>query len=151
MAYLREIQEYKNTIIKKLISLPNIVSAIDSTKIDTPDELIWRNIFPTYKNPNTLVEKMTFITLEMYPSESGKTCNEIIIEISIFTDADIQRTENGYVRTDYIRSEISEAFDENTLEGVGYFEFKNAKPMYVTDAYYGTKMFYSITSLKRLS
>jgi len=143
--------EYKNKIIKAIINTPSIVSAVDSTKSNSPDDLIWNNIFPTRTVPEVEDEMKTYITMELYaPSINSKLFKEVVVIFYIFTHIKLQRTSSGYVLTDYIQNEIDKLFNYSDQYGLGYLELKSVKPLMVSNKHFGSILTYQATNLNNI-
>ena len=66
MANSSIIRKAKNKIIKEFIKDKDIVTAIDSKKINKSEELINTHIFDYNQNPHTLNDVGTFITIQVH-------------------------------------------------------------------------------------
>lgn len=129
--------------MKLLITSPNIVNAVDSSKADCPDELIWNNIFPMLVYPKTVDEVKTYINIELaVPKINGSTYKDVTIRIDIFTHINNQKTSSGYILTDYIQSEIDLLLNGSTEYGIGYLELVSVKPLHVSPNHYGSTLTY---------
>lgn len=72
----------KNKIIKEFIKDTEIVKAIDSSTITSPEKLINTHIFDYHQNPNTLNTVETFITVQVHIPQSFSS-NAIYINPTI--------------------------------------------------------------------
>lgn len=72
MANSSIIRKAKNKIIKEFIKDPDIIAAINSSKIkpNEPEKLIYEHIFDYNQNPHTLNDVRTFITIQVHIPQS---------------------------------------------------------------------------------
>lgn len=75
MANSSIIRKAKNKIVKEFIKDPNIVTAIDSSEVNSnePEKLINKHIFDYNQNPHTLNIVGTFITIQVHIPQSYYT------------------------------------------------------------------------------
>ena len=69
MANSSIITQAKNKIIKEFIKDENIIQAIDSSTITSPEKLVNKHIFNYHQNPNTINTVETFITIQVHIPE----------------------------------------------------------------------------------
>lgn len=66
MANSSIIRKAKNKIVKEFIKDPEIVAAINSSEVTSPEKLIGKHIFNYNQNPHTLNIVGTFITVQVH-------------------------------------------------------------------------------------
>lgn len=66
MANSSIIRKAKNKIVKEFIKDPEIVTAINSSEVTSPEKLIGTHIFNYNQNPHTLNTVGTFITIQVH-------------------------------------------------------------------------------------
>lgn len=121
----REIPEIKDRIMRYLIADEEIVALVDPThEVEYPDDLLYRNLFPFYRVPDTEQEVRTYITvLVTVPSLPPKNdiLRNVIMTIRVYTHEDMMRVpgRNGD-RIDLIGARIDELLNESMDFGVGY-------------------------------
>jgi len=143
LSNLVEIMEYKNKLMKLLIISPTIVNAIDPSKADCSDELIWENIFPMYVYPKTEDEVKTYICVVLsVPNVRDNVYKNVTIMIHIFTHVSKQRTSNGYVLTDFIQSEVDKLLNGSAGFGIGDLRLKSVTPLQVSPNHCGSTLTY---------
>lgn len=69
MANSSIITQAKNKIIKEFIKDDNIIQAIDSSTVTSPEKLVGTHIFNYHQNPNTINTVETFITIQVHIPE----------------------------------------------------------------------------------
>lgn len=138
MAKGTEIIDYKNQIIKDILFnsddptlSTDIVNAIDSEYIGCEEELIYENIFPYLRIPNTQTETKAYITISVdMPKVSTKNYffKDMLITINVIVHEDIMKMPARYsaTRADYISSLINKVFNGNK-------EYGNVPLEYVSD------------------
>lgn len=128
MAKGDEITVYKNRIIKDILHNENealsreIVEAIDPEYIGEEDSLIYENIFPYLRIPDTVDEVKAFITMSVdMPRVSTKNYffKDMIITINVMVHQDYMKMPARYsaTRADYIGALINKVFNQNPNYG----------------------------------
>ena len=128
MSYFRELSSYREDILSKLISNPNIVQAVGNNKSDflsnpdntiVPMDLLYKNIYPYRYVCDPAVEQSTFITFYFFGKSNLSMDNDAFkytyIGFDIYCHADILRTDEGCLRFDLIVSEIDEMIHNQKL------------------------------------
>jgi hypothetical protein len=69
MANSSIITQAKNKIIKEFIKDDNIIQAIDSSTVTSPEKLVGTHIFNYHQNPNTINTVETFVTIQVHIPE----------------------------------------------------------------------------------
>lgn len=150
MAYLEEIMAVKNNIIDKLINSSSIVNAINNTSIETPDQLIGKNIYRDLHIPSdeSDAEAKTYICLGVFVK---KITNEYIkyldLHFWIFSHQNIIDTGKGYSRVDFIQSEIDKIMNGSYQFGIDKAELKGSYPFKPNILYNGVELVYRVPNL----
>lgn len=138
----KELAEYKKKIMLSLISSENIVKAVGINNADFldrefkgySDDLLYNNIFPYVRVPDTNTTNKTFITMSFgrykLINNSFKTG---VITFYIFTHKDLMHTIYSTLRTDYILSEIDELLNQSRKLGIGKLQFKSMDDFVVSN------------------
>lgn len=127
MANSSIVPELKKAIIRELITDENIFYAIDSsaiTSLDKADELVYKNIFPYHKNPETITKVDTYITIQVHiprPYDRNKTWITPRLEIWILSHDNHMKVDNipkvSDNRNDYIAKLLDEKFNGKDVFG----------------------------------
>ena len=129
MANGTEIIDYKNKIIKDILFnqedptlSADIVNAINSDFVGSEEELIYKNIFPYLRIPDTQTEATSYITMCVnMPKVSTKNYffKDMLITINVIVHQDIMKMPSRYsaTRADYIGSIINKIFNGNKNYG----------------------------------
>ena len=145
----------KNIIIKSLIKDKEIVAAINSANVVSPEKLKGTHIFDYHQNPNTLNVVGTFITIQVHIPESftfkESAFVKPIIEFWIISherhmvvDNIPKVTEN---RNDYLSKLIDRKFNGSLDFGIGKLKLvSNIESSYQQDYVY-RKMTFECTDL----
>ena len=126
---IRDIQLIDDDIIRKkrivekmLYSDPDIVELINNDKIDpeSPEDLVFENIFPFIRIPSTQDESKTFITFSI--DDDGRRANNQVMKSQsvtfvIFVHKDIIKTGYGISRHDAIGYVIRDIFNLSNVLG----------------------------------
>lgn len=129
MANSSIIGQAKNKIIKEFIKDKNIVDAINSSTITSPEKLIGTHIFNYHQNPNTINTVETFITVQvhiprLFTSNSAYVCPTI--EIWIISHEQHMNVDNVPKITDNRNDYLSRLIDMklNGKSGFGIGELQ---------------------------
>lgn len=126
MSYEKQISEAKQSIMNMLVNSPNIVAAIDNDSVKSPDDLIYDNLWYSFRIPDTEVEKKTYICIKINVSSDSSENNMVnIMDIYflIVTHQDLMRVPRdsiayGCTRIDYIAGQIEGIL--NNAIGIGF-------------------------------
>lgn len=124
--HLQEFFDYKNTLMKDLITSEEIVSLMGCS--DNPASLAYTQIFPYEFVPETVQEGMTFICYDVDIIRSaGNLLYNPSISIWVFTHKSLMRHPDGGVRVDRICSAIAEKLNGSMWYGLGELELYSVK------------------------
>ena len=139
MANFSEITKYKNNIISAIIGDDLAVRCIANGECDflakpyvgDPAELVYKNIFPWRKLPDTQLETKTYITME-FETPRVNRINDLfkdsLIHIYLFSHFQLLRTDYG-TRTDWLFNKIDELFNESENFGIGKLQLYANRPI----------------------
>lgn len=158
MANSTIIGKAKNKIIKELIKDEEIVRAIGSSNIKSPEKLIGTHIFNYYQNPNTIntVETFIIVTVNIPRVFSYGKKNTFLVPTIEFLIVSHERhmevseipkiTDN---RNDYISTLIDKKFNGTTGLGIGEMNLvENSEGSFQKD-YVFRKMIFEVPELNR--
>lgn len=128
MANGNEIIDYKNRIIKDILFnddeplSANIIMAIDENYLNKRTELVYKNIFPFLRIPQTQTESQAYITMSVdMPKVSTKNYffKDMVITLNVIVHEDKMKMPQNYsaTRADYIASLINKIFNQNKNYG----------------------------------
>lgn len=129
-----EISDYKNHVIRDILhnedeSLSTeIVSAINPDYIGSEDDLIYNNIFPYLRIPETQTEVECYITMSVdMPRVSTKNYffKDMVITLNVICHEQMMRMPARYsaTRADYIASLLNKIFNGNKNYGTVALEY----------------------------
>lgn len=145
----------KNKIIKDFIKDNDIVQAINSANVHSPEKLVGTHIFNYHQNPNTLNTVATFITVQVHiPQSFYRKDNTFVtpsIEIWIIShekhmivDNIPKVTDN---RNDYLAKLIDKKLNGKSGYGIGDLVLvSNVEGAYQKDYVY-RKLVFEVTEL----
>ena len=123
--YDKQISETKQKIMNLLVNNANIVAAIDNPDITDPDDLIYENLWYSFRIPPVETEKMTHICLRCNVTESrdNDTTNNLDIYILIVTHQDLMKVPRdsiarGCTRVDYLAGQIETMLNGRQVLGL---------------------------------
>lgn len=120
-----EIGEYKQKVMRRLLEDAELVKLVDPNGIaEYPDDLLYTNLFPYGRIPDTEQETSVYITVVVnVPSIDKK--NDLIryvdFKIRIYSHADLMHVRgSGSDRIDLIAAHVDEMLNESYDFGIGY-------------------------------
>lgn len=128
MSYDKQISEAKQTLMNMLVNNANIVDAIDNESALSPDDLIYDNLWYSFRVPDTEVEKKTYICLKINIVADSSNENSIVNTMDIYflvvTHQDLMRVPKdsiayGCTRIDYIAGQIEGMLNNSMGVGLG--------------------------------
>ena len=123
----QEISDYKRKIMKKLIDSQRIVELIDyAGQAEYPDDLLYENIYPFNRMPETEQEEKTYICVMIdVPTIYAKNdiARNVNVKLRVYSHERLMRVkgENGD-RIDLISAEIDSLLNEKFDFGIGYMK-----------------------------
>lgn len=120
-----EIGNYKQKIIRHLIDDPDIVRLVDpNNEAEYPDDLIYTNLFPFGRMPDTEQEVRVYITVVVNVPSIDKR-NDLIrnvdIKVRIYAHEDLMRVSgSGFDRIDLLSAKVDSLLNESYDFGIGY-------------------------------
>ena len=120
MANSREIVRYKQQIVSLLINNEDIVNLINQEGINSPEDLIYHNIYDFIRIPDVPEEQKTFICVEVDVPEVYSVnflFKKLVIYVHVITHQGLMITDLGGARTDLLAAEVDEML--NGYRGIG--------------------------------
>lgn len=120
-----EIGNFKQKIIRHLISNAEIVRLVDPNgEAEYPDDLIYTNLFPFGRIPDTEQEVRVYITVVVnVPSidKNNDLVRNVDIKVRIYAHEDLMRVSgSGFDRIDLLSAKVDEMLNESYDFGIGY-------------------------------
>lgn len=140
----------KRIIETVLYNDPDIVELIDNHKIspDTPEELMWENLFPVIRVPGTQDESKNYICYEvddMSELSRNDRMKQQYIQFVVFVHKDLIKTKYGAPRHDMFGYIIRDLFNRSHLFGHELKLVQSKGGVTDTDYYTRTLKFQLIT------
>jgi hypothetical protein len=150
---LKDLSKDKMTVIERILSSQGICKALkyeqanflDQPDIDDPSELIMSKIYPYYRIPDAIETASTFILISF--RNYGLVKNKFksgIINIYAITHKDLIMTDHGFLRYDYIASEIEDLMNDQRGIGIGKPQFLKMDEVFINDDYMGNFVSYKL-------
>lgn len=147
-----ELTKNKMTILERIISHQGICKALkynepnflDQPDIIDPSELIYDKIFPFYRvpDPNEQASSYLLLSFRNYSlTKSGKFKTGNIRIYSIMHKS-LVITDYGFLRYDYIISEIDKLMNSERGLGIGKLEFHHMDEALINNDYLGAYISY---------
>lgn len=112
---------YKNRAMNEIINSPDLVKAIDPEN-ENPESIIYKNIYPYFRVPETATDTRTYVTICMDFPEVNNTENfmrDICFKICIIVHQSEMQTNFGATRMDYIAAKLDDIFLHSRNYGYG--------------------------------
>jgi hypothetical protein len=152
------INEYKMDLLTDVFNNPKIVEALDSQQTDIikdePDSLIYRNLFPYLRIPDTQNKADTYVLLAVdidRINNSNKTY--AIYKVSFWVLAHMDRMQiEGYnsTRIDFIAQELDRMFDGQQKFGFSEFELISNREIILNEKYHYRELIFICNDLRHV-
>ena len=149
---LEEFYDYKNQLMKDLLTTEPIVRLIDETvDLEHASALAYKNVFPYELIPETVEHGHTFVCFEVdIQKAANKTFYLPTLYIWVFTHKSKMRLEEGRgVRTDRLCSEICKKINGSREYGLGELDLYSVKRFSPMTAYNGKLLTFTATDFNR--
>lgn len=120
-----DMEEYRNTIMTKLITTPNLVKLFTNNPdidLEFATDLIWTNFVPQQYLPNTVITEEAFIFYDIETNSDirKETYKDVIIYFWIVVHKKLNRSQNGSgLLNDKIIWELKKIFKNQQMLGIG--------------------------------
>lgn len=151
---LDEFFRYKNQLMEDLLTNPEIVKLLDDncTPADTPERLVYKQVFPFEYIPDTIEHGQTFICCDVDVQRSlNKTFLIPALYVWVFSHKSKLRLPEGGVRTDRLCSEIAKAINGSRYYGLGELDLYSVKRFAPITDYQGKVMLFQAQEFNRTS
>lgn len=125
-----EIGEFKLALIRKLIANEELVALLDPNgEAEYPDDLIYTNIFPYNRMPDTEQEVKAYITVMTnvvgLPRNNDIT-RQVAVVIRVYSHADLMKVSGESMnRIDLLSAKIDAILNESQDFGIGYMKISS--------------------------
>lgn len=143
MANSTSISEFKENIIKAIAKDDDIFYAFDAKRCENGGDLINTHLFRYNKNPETITEAITFVTIMVHTKARGRDATFVTptLEIWIYSHNDHMKMDSKVTkdnRNDYMSMLLDEKFNGSTeYGGIGTLRLVNN-----TEGTYNQKFLY---------
>lgn len=153
MYYLDEFFEYKNRLMKDLLTNEDIVSLLDGElPMEQARTLAYKQVFPYEYIPETIEHGDTFICFDVdITSVVNKTYLKPALYVWEFTHNSKLRLPEGGVRTDKLASEIDKVLNGSRYYGMGELNLNSVRRFAPMTDYQGKVLFYEAREFNRIS
>lgn len=115
----------KQRIMSALVNDDDIVGLIDDSLIGNGDELLYNNIYPYQRVPDTEDEMKTYICFKVNTRPTyakNKAFKDIIVTLYIITHQNLMRCDRNGTRIDFLGSLVLDIFNGKDGFGIGEVE-----------------------------
>lgn len=150
---LQEFYDYKNQLMKDLLTNEKIVKLIDEDiAFEDAYKLAYTKVFPYEYIPETVQHGATYICFDVdVQRTSNKTFYSPTIYIWAFTHRSLMRLKEGGVRIDKLCSEIANTINGSREYGLGELDLYSVKRFAPMTDYQGKAMTFYAEDFNRLS
>lgn len=148
---LSEFFDYKNRLMKDLLTNTEIVNLLDDTvELADASKLAYSSVFPYEYIPDTVEYAKTFICFDVDVQESiNKTFLLPTLYIWVFSHKSKLRLPEGGVRTDKLVSEIAKAINGSHFYGLGELDLYSVRRFAPVTDYQGKVMTFHAKEFNR--
>lgn len=150
---LQEFFDYKNRLMRDLLTNADIVALLDDSISDLDaayDALAFKRIFPFDYIPETVEDAGTYICFDVdIQKVPNKTYLMPTIYIWLFSHKSLLRLPEGGVRTDKLASEISKTLNGSRYYGLGELDLYSVKRYAPIADYQGKLMMFVAQDFNR--
>lgn len=153
-----DISAYKKELLSDIINNPRIIEAIGSQQTDVvseePDSLLYRNIFPFLRVPNTENMADTYIMLSVdidKVNQYNKTYAVYRVTMWVMAHVDRMEMEERFqaTRIDYISKELDSLFDGQRKFGFSEFELISNREILLNEKFHYRALVFECSDLRR--
>lgn len=152
---LEEFYDYKNQLMEDLLTNETILRLLndDNEITDTPEKLMYTQVFPYEYIPDTVEHGYTFICCDVDVQRAqNKTFLTPVLYIWEFTHkSKLRLPDGGGVRTDRLASEIAKTINGSRMYGLGELDLYSAKRFAPLMDYQGKVLVFLATDFNRQS
>ena len=151
------ISEYKKEMLKDLYSNPLVVKGLDSQQIDVvndePDSLLYQNLFPFLRVPDTQTISDTYILLSVDIDKINRY-NKVYAKYktTMWILAHLERmqmpAEYQATRIDYLAEVLIEMFSGKHKFGFSEFELHSNREILLNEKYYYRELVFICDDLR---
>lgn len=149
---LRDFFDYKNRLIEDILTNERAVQLIqDHKELQSPEELVYTQVFPYEYVPETVQEGQTFVCCDVdIVRVPNKTFYTPAIYIWVFAHRSNLRLPEGGVRTDELCAEICETINGSRYYGLGELNLYSTKRFAPMTDYQGKVMTFQTKDFNRI-
>ena len=152
-----DVSKYKMELFLDIYNSPKIVEAIDSQQLnvanDEPDTLMYNNLFPYMRVPDTQNKADTYILLSVdidKINRNNKTYALYQTTIWVLAHVDRMQMAEQYqaTRVDYIATELDALFDGQRKFGFSEFELISNREILLNEKYLYRELIFVCNDLR---
>ena len=142
--HLAELFDYKNRLIKDMLTNDEIVDLIDPNHtVDTPKDMVYDNVNPYEFYPEVIEQGRVYVCCDVDVIEtSDKPIYDLALYVWVFAHKSILQLPEGGVRTDALCAKIDENINGSWFYGLGKLNLEYVKRFAPMADYTGKVMRY---------
>ena len=150
------VSSYKTELLKDIINTPSIVQAINSQQpnvvTEEPDSLIYKNLFPYMRIPETQSRADTYILLSVDIDRVNRFNKTYARYRTVFWvlahKESMEMEERNATRIDFIGEEIKDLFDGKHKFGFSEFELVSNREILLNEKYSYRELTFTCNDLR---
>jgi len=144
--------DYKNQLMKDLLTDDGIVRLIDNDSINNVTSLAYKNVFPYEYIPETIEYGETYICFDVDLQKSmSKSVLAPVIYVWVFTHKSLLKLPEGGVRVDKLVAKIAKKLNGSRHYGLGTLDLYSVKRFAPLDDYQGKVMTFYAEDFNQIS
>lgn len=150
---LRDLYDYKNTLMEDLLTNENIVKLVNKDiPMEDAYQLAYEQIYPSEYIPDTIQEGKTYICFDVDIQRSyDKTFYAPVLYIWVFSHrSQLRLPDGGGVRTDALCAEICEMINGSRKYGLGELNIDSVKRFAPQIDYIGKCMVFTMKEFNKI-
>lgn len=150
--HLEEFFEYKNRLIKDLLTDKEIVKLIDPNNMyDNPLDMVYDTVNPYEFYPETIEKGKVYVCCDVDIFDVGKKpIYSLALYVWVFAHKSVLKLPEGGVRTDALCNKIDEKINGSTYYGLGQLELHQVRRFAPMLDYTGKVLTYHTTDFNRV-
>lgn len=116
----KNIIKYKRQLATMFINDERMIELINNIEVKTPEDLMYKNIFPFIRIPEAPDEQLSYICYKVYMPQvysSSMLFQKLVIEVYVISHQGVMITDEGATRIDLLAEELENLLNYSTEFG----------------------------------
>lgn len=149
--HLRELYDYKNRLVKDMLTDEDIVKLIDPNGMcEDPTDMVYDNINPYEFYPETIEKGRVYVCCDVdVTSTREKPYYDLVLYVWVFAHKSLLKLPEGGVRTDELCAAIDDKINGSRYYGLGKLNLNSSKRFAPIADYAGKMLTYRATDFNK--